>query len=242
MNNPSIELAWGGGRWPKRQKKVVEPTMQTAIDFSRLAIEEIGFEYAQPKRINIWRCGRSEECWGSSDGPTDIDVHIRVDHIKHRKVARFLFDLTLSLGHELVHAIRSEFSDEPSLIEHIASEGLAHVAEDTLSHIVLGSENAFQQANMVAQYSSTTEYSAMRKAMFDQRNYRWPRDGQDDEVRSEWLDITSDSPPPGIIVGITEVQRRLAEGSTIVELMTRPAEEILDLNAGIYQPADRLLL
>jgi len=241
MSNPGIELAWGGGRWPKRHKKVVEPTIQTAVDFSSFALEEIGLEYDQPKRVKIWRCARREEIWGSSDGPTDIDVYIRVDHIKHRKVARFLSELTFSLSHELVHAIRSEYSDEPSLIEHIASEGLAHVAEDTFGHIVLGAENAFQQSNLVSQYSSDSEYSAMRKELFDKRNYAWSRDTEEDEIRSAWLDIDGCGPPPGIIVGITEVQRRLAEGNTIVELMTWPADKILDLSSEIHHAADRLL-
>lgn len=232
MNNPGIEIAWGGGRWPNRQKKVARPTIQTAIDFNSLAIEEIGFDFQQPKKVNIWRCARSEADWASSDGPTDIDVYIRVDHIKHRKVGMFLAEMTIALGHELTHAIRSEHFDDQSLVEHIASEGLAHVAEDTFSQIVLGSENAVQYFNLVSQYSSESEYAAMRSYLYSNRNYTWTQgDTAEDETFNEWLEVAGSAPPPGIIVGVNEVQKRLAEGNTIVDLMTWPAEQILDLSS-----------
>lgn len=229
MANPGVELAWAGGIWHSRDRRVVKPTVQTAIDFVQIGFDEIGLSFTEPKCVNVWRCGRSEDTWASSNGPTDIDLHIRVDHIQHRKVPRFLADIALAIGHDTIHAIRSEYCDDPSLIEHIASEGLAWVGEDPLEHVILGAENASQVADVVALTGSNYQYSNLKAQLSKQRDHTWEQDGAEDSLRQQWLEPSCRLVPPGLVVGITEVQRRLEEGNTLGDLMTWSAEQILDL-------------
>lgn len=230
MANPEIQLAWGGGGWPSSQRKIVRPTVQTAIDFCGLTYDEIGLSYRLPKVVNVWRCGRNEDTWGTSDGPTSIDLHVRADHIKHRKVGLYFAEYALATGHELAHAVRSEYFNFRSLIEDIASEGIANVIEDTLDRVIFGDENSMLLADLKGLYSSDDGYSEIRKRLLQNRDHSWSADAKHDEIRDFWLETGGDTPPDGLIVGITEVQRRLQEGNTILELMAMPAEHILDLN------------
>lgn len=227
MSSPGIEIAWGGGAWPRRRKNVVMPTIQGATELAAEALAEAGYEYGQPKRVNIWRTSRSEESLGLSDGATDIVIHVRDDHIKHRKVAKMFITYFLTVGHELTHAIRSEYFPDDSLVERVASEGLAYVTEDLMNSMTLLPGEAPLVGSLVHR-EAFREVADLKHELVRAHNATASVE-QLESAYSQWTELCGRTPPPGIKVGIVEVYQRLIEGYDLAELISMPAEVVLGL-------------
>jgi hypothetical protein len=233
MAGPSLELAWGGGVWARRDRRVVEPVVRPALEQVEFALEEIGIGYGEPKTVNVWRCARSEDTWGTARGVSSVDLHIRTDHIKHRKVARFFHELLETTGHELLHTVREEYFPDTGPVERAASEGIAYSGEDFIETITRGPRTGLSIGEAMLCYGTAVNYNALKSRLADLQDYRWPQamldDVADDPQRIVWFELNGAAPPAGMLVGVIEVQKRLAEGRSLAELMTWPPEEILDL-------------
>lgn len=219
--------------WPKRQRRVVEPVVRPALEQVEGVCEDLGLDFREQKTVNVWRCARSEDTWGVARDVTQIDLHIRTDHIKHRKVVRFFDDLTKTVGHELLHTIREEYFVDDGPIERVASEGLAYSGEDLIEVMCLGGGEGDLIGEAMLRHAKGARYDAVKARLVGMRDHRWPQamldNVADDPQRVAWFEMNGNMPPAGVLIGVVEVQRRLSEGNDFAQIMTWPAEEILNL-------------
>lgn len=238
MNNPGIEIAWGGGIWRKNQKRVIEEPIVCARDLATYGLEHLGLTYEQPKKLTVFKVAKHCTIAGESKGPVEMDIHIPVHHIKYRKVAAMIAELAETVLHETAHCIRSEQFDHETLIETAASEGLAYVSEDLVSNALLPSTEANYLGSCI-DLGTSAQYDRVKADLVDNSECSVPDTPEALATYEEWFCDDGYGIPPGVLIGVTEVYRRLKEGNTIAHLMTQPAEEILDLSSSFMTSADR---
>lgn len=239
MDNPGIEIAWGGGIWRKNQKRVIEEPIRCAKDLATYGLEHLGVSYEMPKKLTVFKVAKHCIVAGESKGPVDMDIHIPVHHIKYRKVAAMIAELAETVLHETTHCIRSERYDFDTLVETAASEGLAYVSEDIVSNALLPAIEASYLGSCIERATSA-EYDMAKASLLDCSDLSVPNTPDALAIYEEWFCDDGSGIPPGVLIGVTEVYRRLAEGNTIADMMSWPAEEILDLNTSFMTSADRL--
>ena len=229
MANPEVEIIWGGRSWSRNHRKVVRPIISAAADLACSAVEALGVEYKDPKRLSIWKCLRNWPDAGANYSSVDMDIYVRGDHIRHRKVARKIVSHCLTATHEITHAVRREKQpDQDDLIEHIASEGLAYVSEDLVSELLLTKEEIFYFGDCI-NIKQSISYDRLKSRLRPTELAEARGDTTIDDGLDGWMQFESDSLPPGIIIGITEVYRRLVEGNKFSNIIEWPADQILDL-------------
>lgn len=230
MANPEIEIAWGGGSWQRGHRKVVRPVVSTVADLAVMTADEMGVTYNEPKKLHVWRCSRTWPEAGSNSSAVDMELYIQVSHIKHRTVARKAIEYYLTTVHELTHAVRREsHPDTNDLAEHVASEGLAYVCEDLATDMFLSDDEKLYHGDLIDPGPSST-YDGLKKSLAGDCSTEL-LEGQDTAVLDLWLGYETDQMPPGIVVGVTEVYRRLIEGNDFADMVRWPADQILDLKA-----------
>lgn len=228
MANPETELVWGGYGWKPCQKRIVKPHVQAAVELATLAVEDIGIKYNEPKRAHVRRCGRAVICRAASGlDTTNFELYIRQDLVKHRKIESLCVDTFTAAGHEIVHGARAERYDIWDLAEEVASEGLAHAAEDLLrSSLSVSDELGYFGDNIDINSPNIAEYKQyLQNDLSIARN----NERRTDDLIDKWFDFEADVMDLGTVLGLVEVYKRLVEGHTITELIEWPADQILDL-------------
>jgi len=226
MENPGIEIAWGGGPWRKNHKRVVEQSVLDATELAEYGIEMLDITYVEPKTMTIWRVAKHEPTSGVSYSSKEFDLHVPVHHIKHRKVARQFASLTMTVIHEMTHSIRSEEFNGDNLIECAATEGLAYMSEDLLSsEILLYDELSFNGERAFIEHG--LEYNTVKKQLLNANHASLEDNDRYNREHANWFGPGSGI--MGAVIGVNEVCRRLSEGNEFNELIHWPAEEILDI-------------
>ena len=171
MENPGIEIAWGGGAWRKNHKRVVEQNVLDAAELAEYGVEMLDIRYKEPKTMTVWRVAKHEPTAGVSYSSREFDIHIPVHHIKHRKIARQFAALTMTVIHEMMHSIRSEEFKSENLLECAATEGLAYMSEDLLSsEILLYDELSFNGEHAFLEHG--LEYNKVKNKIFTNKELR----------------------------------------------------------------------
>ncbi len=225
MTNPEIEVIWKSCTWQSSHRRIVRPYIEGAVDLAHKTAEHIGLEYDRPKIAKIKRCGNSYPAIGENEDATGFSIFVPVDDYRRRKVARKFSTYVRATVHELTHSARCERFGDWSLLEEVASEGLAYVAED-LALRELGDDrgacgsisdlgycnNARVKEELVA---DSLESESSERAL--------------DEVMDKWFNWDLPRLDRGSTFGIIEVKRRLSEGNTFNQLLDWPPEQVLDL-------------
>lgn len=228
--SPEIEFAWGGGKWRRGWKKVVRPVAETAIGLTEDGRDQFGLYYFMPKQLVAWRAGRNCPEVGLSIGPSRMELLFPHIDIKHCKIGSQIALYTTTLFHEFVHCVRAEFydSDEPDLIEHTASEGLAYVLEDEFSKALLLDP---EQDRIIEKFGSADAESLaylrqqlVNNSLLIEKHPDWYH-----KIDNFWLGCDGTYVPPGVALGIWSVQALYNQGLTPMELITTPAEDLLGI-------------
>ena len=226
MENPGIEIAWGGGIWRKNHKRVVEQSVLDATELAEYGIEMLDVNYSEPKTMTVWRVAKHEPTAGVSYSAQEFDLHIPVHHIKHRKIAKQFAELTMTVIHEMTHSIRSEEYNGDNLLECAATEGLAYMSEDLLSsEILLYDEISFNGEHAFIEHG--LEYNSVKKRFVNAHEVSLEDDDRYNIEHENWFGPYSEI--MGAVLGVNEVCRRLSEGNEFRDIMHWPAEEILDI-------------
>lgn len=226
MENPGIEIAWGGGPWRKNHKRVVKQSVLDATELAEYGVEMLDLRYEEPKTMTVWRVAKHEPTAGVSYSSQEFDLHIPVHHIKHRKVARQFASLTMTVIHEMTHSIRSETFNDENLLECAATEGLAYMSEDLLSsEVLLYDELSFNGERAFIKHG--LEYNTVKKRLLNAYEVSLDSDDRYNQEHAHWFGPGHEI--MGAVLGINEVCRRLSEGNEFSDLMHWPAEEILDI-------------
>jgi len=221
--NPEVEVIWGGGGWHRSHRRYMRPYVEGAVDLATEAVQSLGIRYSHPKRASIRRCGNSYPAVGENQDQTGFRLFIRNDDYRRHKAAVRFGTYATASAHELTHAARHERFGNWDLLEEIASEGIAHVAEDLVT----------QDLGMVEDYlymeivnAMAVDHQAAKRALvMDYEAY-----GNDDSVIDHWFDWDSPYIDRGVVLGVAEVQKRLVEGHAIGEIIDWPPERVLDLS------------
>lgn len=220
--NPGVEVIWGDGGWHRSHRRYLRPYVEGAVDLATEAVQSLGIRYDHPKRATIRRCGNSYPAVAENQDQAGFRLFVRDDDYRRRKaVARFGVYVTAS-AHELTHAARCERFGDWDLLEEIASEGIAHLAEDLVTQN-LGIAEDYLYTEIVSAMGRNHS-KAKHELLLDYQN------GKDDDlIIDKWFDWDSPYIDDGVVVGITEVHKRLIEGYTIGDIIDWPAERVLDL-------------
>jgi hypothetical protein len=181
-----------------------------------------------PKTLSVFRVAKHHDATGESLGPEEVALYIPVHHIKHRKVGAALSELAVTVHHEVTHSIRSEGFVGDSLVESAATEGLAYVGEDLLKGELLEQDETYFFRDAV-QLFNDGEYAANKALMVKESDLSVPETPEAVEVYKEWFGLDNRTMPTGIVIGVTEVYRRLQEGNKFAELLAWPPERIIGL-------------
>jgi hypothetical protein len=239
MNSPGIEVAWGGGVWRRSQRRVIEDSIHCAKDLAEYGLDYLGLTYEQTKKLTVYKVAKHSSIAGESKGPVEMDIHIPVHHIKHRKVAATLAGLANTVLHETVHCIRSENFNTESIVETAASEGLAYISEDIVGNALLPQADPSSLRNLV-NIASSVHHDIAKACLLDDDELSLPDTPEAIQVFDIWFGDNCGRIPQGVLIGVTEVCRRLEEGNSIADMMHWPAEEILDLDSHFMTPTDSL--
>lgn len=226
MSNPEIDIFWKSCTWRRSHRRLVKPFVESAISLAYQTAEHIGIEYEQPKVARIKRCGNSYPAVAENEDATGFSLFVRVDDYRRRKVATKFGAYVMASVHELTHSARYERFDEWNLLEEIASEGLAHVAEDIASN-ELGVNGRLPYGDLIEYgYGS----SDIKQSMYCDYLQSLDSEIELERVMDKWFDWSSPYVDEGSTIGIIEVQKRIHEGSNINEMLDWPPEQVLDLS------------
>ncbi|MCA9343562.1 MAG: hypothetical protein H6793_01235 [Candidatus Nomurabacteria bacterium] len=226
MSNPEIDISWKSCFWRRSHRRLVRPFVEGAIELAHQTAEYIGIDYSQPKIAQIKRCGNSYPAVAENEDATGFSLFIRVDDYRRRKVEKKFGAYVVASVHELTHAARYERFAGWNLIEEIASEGLAHVAEDIASSELGLTEQSFFMDLESCGYSNHHQTKSELVTQIEEAN---GSEELADIMMDRWFNWSSPYLDEGSVFGIIEVNRRLAEGNTINELLDWPPEKVLDL-------------
>lgn len=222
--NPEVEVVWGGGGWHRSHRRYMRPFVEGAVELAQDVVGEIGIRYDHPKRARVRRCSNIHPDGGTSTDARDFEVYVREDHYRRRKAARYFCDYMRASLHEIVHSARSERYSGFDLIENVASEGIAYIAEDlAVAKLDLREERMYSADTMKLRPlipSLKGELLVDYDSCVDEDTTAYY-----DEL---WLK-GSNQIDDGTLVGIAEVHNRLIEGYTIGDIIDWPPERILDL-------------
>lgn len=221
--NPEVEVVWDGGGWHRSHRRYMRPFVEGAVELAQDVVGEIGIRYEHPKRSRIRRCTNTLLGGGVNTDLTNFEVYVPIDHYRRHRAARFFGAYMRDATHELVHAARAERYPGWDLLENVASEGIAYVAED-LTVVALNLDERMYTADtmplrhlvpglkgeLILDYASCVDDNATEHM---------------DEL---WLK-GSNSIDDGALIGIVEVHNRLIEGHAIGDIIDWPAERVLDL-------------
>lgn len=227
MSNPGIEIVWGGDLWRRARRRTVRPVAEEIAELTHAAFEELGVKYDKPKRMSLRRSGNNYPAGGASDGPVDFEIYFRVSDIKRRKVSRKFGQYFVNTAHEMGHNIRRESVDkEWNLVEEVAAEGVAHMAEDLAAAVVLQSGQFISNVSILQGVSKTT-ISQLKSQLLNESGDIHSRN-EYDNVSERWFSWQR-TIPPGYVLGVASVYQRLSEGHDFSEVIQWPATQILDL-------------
>ncbi len=227
MSNPEIDISWKSCFWRPSHRRLVRPFVEGAIDLAHQTAEFIGIDYSQPKTAQIKRCGNSYPAVAENEDASGFSLFIRVDDYRRRKVEKKFGSYVVASVHELTHSARYERFAGWNLLEEVASEGLAHVAEDIAStELGLIKQSFFMDLESCG-YGNY--HQAKTELILDIEKSEESEEFADFTM-GKWFDWSSPYLDEGSAFGIIEVNKRLAEGNTINELLDWPPDQLLDLS------------
>lgn len=222
-NNPEVDIIWDDKGWRRSHRRYMRPYVESAINLASDAVQSIGINYNNPKSASIRRCGNSYPAIGENQDDSGFRLFIRVDDYRRRNANKRFGQYVVASAHELTHAARHERYSEWDLLEEVASEGIAHVAEDFVT-LDIGITNKPLYTEVIN--TQKINYQVIKNAlMSDYEKY-----GNSDSNIDKWFDWDSPYMDEAVVIGIAEVQNRLIEGHSISEIIEWPPERVLDLS------------
>jgi len=227
MPMPSVEIAWGGGKWNGGHKKAVRPFVESALDMAREGIDAFGISVMLPKRAILWRASELYGDFGGANNATDFELYVSPKDLKRRKIAKRTSELTVIAFHELVHCVRNQHFDVCDLIELSAAEGLANTTENKFAGMLLPKEEqVISGLDMVGEHAVNA--ARLVNELFEDAEREVTAEPQQaKKLFDKWFDGEPGILTQGATIGVLAVQKLLAEGQTIPSVMTMPAEDIL---------------
>lgn len=237
MQAPSIEMRWGGGKWPNNIKKAVRPWVYAAIGITGDSLSHWGVSFDEPKQVTVFCVGDKYPDLGSAEGVSDVELYLPYKMTKRRKLGRHLIPLALTVLHETVHCIREESVPQNNLLERAASEGIASWAEHVFASELLSAEEIeIHGCDLTQLLPLKNERDQLMHLHSDAafEDAFAPDSPVLEDLYGKWFDATPQQTPAGTLLGISAVNRLMMDGASVAELMSMPTEQIITVEAGRY--------
>lgn len=222
-NTLDVEMRWGG-TWHRSHKASVKPYIETALSLAGDAFEHFAIESSLPKVATVWQMSRTWPNSGESYDATNLDLNINHYDVRHRKVGkRMVFLATLAM-HELAHCVRFERYQEATLVEDIASEGIAYTLSGAFAE-----ELGLQDSMARRIYEGVKEFDPesieellVTLAEDVAKHTNTPKD-----IEESWMDNIDDRLAPGSVLGMHCVLGLLDSGMSWSDIFAMPAEDMI---------------
>jgi hypothetical protein len=225
------EIRWDRSvsNWKRYHRRFVGPFIAGALEQAKSGITDVGLD-SRPETILLTRCVSTDKEYAISyGGDADIELYLPVTDIKHRKLAR-RHDLWVQvMFHEHVHWARRPFFGRDTLLEYAADEGLAYCATQQFAAST-GIKDEFAPIDFMRTLPRADQL-AIRAEVFAAHATFGSVAPDELDVESEFFEWTH-SPyvkpySATEVVGICAVANMLDQGYSVAELVSMPAEELL---------------
>jgi hypothetical protein len=224
------EISWLGTGWSRGKRTYAKPYVECATGLAVDWITQTGIPSTAGKKVlQVAMAGSSCNTSGTCGDSEQVQLHLPIRAVKHRKLGAFQDKIPPTVVHEFMHSLRYERypAQQASLAEYAASEGIAYVAESLFESALLGDRATHVMSYIPElhdeQYQALVDQLVLSGAGFAPMAYldesyidQWfsPVDAR---VYTTYLEV----------VGVNAVMNLVAAGASMNELIDLPAEEIL---------------
>lgn len=233
MTAPRVDhqITWGS-EWRPASRRAVAPTVTAAVDLAVSGFPSLDIPLEVPKTFFIRRAVRTFPNAGTSLRPGLIELYLNTDAVKRRKVPQMLGLLSIVSFHEMVHNERQAITDRDDLLEHVATEGLAHCADTLYAGLLLEDWEYHNTFDAIRLVSPKVANALTAELVSDSQLESEMAQLGDAALFDHWME--QESPefgfyPAGVVVGAYHVDQRIKQGFNIAEMLHWTPEEILGL-------------
>jgi len=225
MPAPSIEIAWGGGKWNSGRRHAVQPHVETAMEIAATALDDHGVVFAEPVTATVWQTHSTYPFDGTCIDANNFELYLSCRDVRRRKIGRMTALLSTVSGHESIHCWRSEYFSEDTLLENAATEGLAYAFQEDMAKLVMTTDElAVWRWPTLPNWDEQMQRRLSAQMSADEPDYA---------LGNEWLfDKWFAYPgpmqyPAGVSLGLLAVRNLQKEGLAYPDMVALPAEELL---------------
>ena len=201
------------------------PYVESALELAVDGLESLEVRFHQPKVATVYLTGVSYPNQGEASDATYFDLNFSYKDVKRKKIGRPGVQESFfgTAFHEIIHCIRSEYFDEDTVPEIVASEGLAYVGTELYMQRLIGGP-LNDRIPMPFEDLDTPFARQLDDDFKDSMDYYGASD--DERFFGEWI---GEDNYYAVIHGAYSVARVIKNGATLDEVMAIPAAKILRL-------------
>lgn len=188
-------------------------------------LDDLGIPFEEPKIGRVRRFKNLEDMQGiggTAMNARDFSLHTHVEPCHKPRKVRNAAQLSGVIVHEVVHCARMEHVGRLDFVELVATEGLAYIAQ----HLY---EQKFCGKQVLSKFWHEEDLNIDQQLDTTFREFV-SEDRFSEEDKEEWsFSRGYSSIPHGALYGAQRVWKRLSAGAELAELVSLPAEVILDL-------------
>ena len=226
---PNLEISWCDG-WLRSQKRTVRPMVAAAIDLAREGFEALEVPLEGDKTFRLYRAGETYTDAATSVRQGLIELYLKVNDVRYRKLGAKLGLYSVVLMHEMIHDERLALFPESNLAEHAVTEGLAHCGDAMFARLLMWPEEHHDVFRLVDSMTPGNAELLTRALSADVELDQIESKAGTNTICDQWFEEETSEfhdYPIGVAVGSYHVARHLRSGQTLAELMHRTPEEIL---------------
>ncbi|MEI7631697.1 MAG: hypothetical protein WCJ60_00040 [bacterium] len=215
------------GYWTNSVRRYMANELRPAIKLAEQYLENsLGIE-STATRVLPYLGKYKEPARGGSISLTTFDLYFRSSELKYKKLGSLFPEITSVCAHEMVRCTREKyFPQDYTLIEIIASEGLAHVVQASVEHDIfkIPKEHTILEDNIDGEDVLDNLYSD--PLFYEQVPYQTPKN----QSPHSWLYEKNNNYSWGARLGAWCVNKMTNEqGYELNSLLAMPAEDIITL-------------
>lgn len=143
-NGLSVHFDWRTAEWKGSQRRYVAEHLVPSFEYAHDYMTTVLGLMPATEVVRPYCTYRNSATRAVSMSPRMIEIYVTGDEVKHRKLASVDREITAVFVHEMVHGIREKTFPygHDGIVERIASEGLAYVAQAYAEIDIFDAEHA----------------------------------------------------------------------------------------------------
>lgn len=225
----SVLFDWQAAQWKSSQRRYTSLHIKASFDHAHDYLTNVLGLSTTAKVVRPYQTFRNTSTRAVSISPEMIEIYFTNDEVKHRKLAAADKEITGTFVHEMVHGIREIVFPYGigGIIERIASEGIAYVAQ-AYSEI-----DVFDASHESTVLNDAVNLTDLLDELYDEPHFDTDLNNHPNHnaAMKNWLFDKSDKPYSwGQKLGIMCVRDMIeVQGYDFVQLIHMPAQEMIAL-------------